>query len=330
MSVYSAGGQTYKLLPFSSPDGEGMTVIVWGLVAAFLFWPLSQPSIAGEIPLIDAHSQLPDAKTADRVIRLMDEAGITHMILSFRGDGKARDVIALAQANPGRVTPAIKIKGNNWPKGGKKFINQVKNQLNTGAFGAIGEALIYHAEKGNKAPEWTVLPTDQQFRHVLDVARKFDWPVITHIEFRAAPDRDRFMALLETLLADNRDLAFPLIHMAQLGTEDVERLIAKHPNVYFMTSHSNPITIVNSNQPWTNMFSGDELNSEWRKLLVAHSDRFILNFDNVWPEDWGSQYLQQVTLWRRALARLPSDAAHKIAHENAERLWKLTLVDGNR
>jgi hypothetical protein len=260
----------------------------------------------------------------------MDEAGIAHIILSFRGDGKARDVIGLSQSNPSRVTPAIKIKGKNWPKGGKKFVKQVTNQLKTGAFGAIGEALVYHAAKGNKAPEWTVLPTDQQFRHVIDVARQNGWPVITHIEFRAAPDRNRLMALLEALLAENRDLSFPLIHMAQLDPGDVERLLAKHPNVYFMTSHSNPITIAKSNQPWTNLFSSDEFRPEWLKLLVAYSDRFILNFDNVWPEHWGSQYLEQATFWKRTLADLPENAAHNIAHKNAERLWKLKVANGSR
>ena len=151
-----------------------MVKVAWGaLLAVFV---LLQPTLshAGEIPLIDAHSQLPSPDTAKDVVRLMDEAGIAHVILSFRGQGKANHVIGLAESNPSRITPAIKIKGKHWPTGSGKFYKSVKKQLNRGAFGAIGEALVYHAAKGDKAPEWTVLPEDKQFKFVLELAREKD------------------------------------------------------------------------------------------------------------------------------------------------------------
>ena len=49
----------------------------------------------------------------------------------------------------------------------------------------------------------------------------------------------------------------------------------------------------------------------------------MLGFDNVFEEHWGRLYVEQVALWREALATLPRDVAHAIAHRNAERLWKL-------
>lgn len=297
-------------------------------VALLVTCLFSLPTWADGIPMIDAHSQLPDPNLADDVIRLMDTAGIHHVILSFRGSAKGNDVIALVRAHPNRITGAIKIKGRHWPQGSKKFYKNVTKQMASGAFGAIGEALIYHAAKGSKAPEYTVTPEQKQFRYVLDLARENGWPLIIHIEFRAVPDRQRFMELLERFLADNRDVAFPLIHLAQLDPPDVARLIAAHLNVYFMTSHSNPITVRQSKQPWTNMFEGDELKAGWRDLLLRHPDRFILNFDNVWPDHWGPDYVQQAALWRETLATLPPAAAHMIAHENAERLWRLAPVGG--
>ena len=54
----------------------------------------------------------------------------------------------------------------------------------------------------------------------------------------------------------------------------------------------------------------------------------ILNFDNVWPDHWGPDYVQQAALWRETLATLPPAVAHMIAHENAERLWRLAPVGG--
>ncbi len=57
--------------------------------------------------------------------------------------------------------------------------------------------------------------------------------------------------------------------------------------------------------------------------MHSHPDRFILAFDNVWEDNWGEYYLSQIRSWRKALGDLPPDAAHAVAHRNAERLWRL-------
>jgi hypothetical protein len=111
--------------------------------------------------------------------------------------------------------------------------------------------------------------------------------------------------------------------MGQLKAGEVARLIGAHQNVYFLTSHSNPIVVKKSNQPWVNMFSGRKLKPDWVKLVEEHPDRFILAFDNVWAEHWGDFYTDQAKLWQEALHGLPAKAAHAVAHGNAERLWHL-------
>jgi len=279
---------------------------------------------AYEGKMIDAHSQLPAPETANKVIELMDKAGVVRTILSFRGTARKRDVLILAAVYPNRITPSIKTKGRHWPRGNEKYFKMIKKQLATGKFSALGEVLFYHAAKGNVAPEWTVLPTDKQAKYLLKVARENGWPLVAHIEFAALFwDKKAWMKRLETMLSANRDMAFPMIHMAQLEPDDVERLLAAHPNIYFMTSHSNTITVRESNQPWTNMFSGQTLKPKWVELIMRYPDRFILNFDNVFEDHWGRFYLDQVALWRKALEALPSDVAHAIAHKNAERIWNL-------
>ena len=284
-------------------------------------------ALADEIPLIDAHSQLPSPEQIETVIPLMNKAGVHRTILSFRGSAQAMDVLSLAEKNSDRITPAIKIKGKHWPTGSPKFFESVKNQLDAGRFSAMGEVLLYHAAKGTKAPEWTVKTTDKQFRYVLETSRAQGWPLVLHIEFRAAPDPDGSMAELVELLRDNRDVAFSLIHMAQMNPAQVADLISRHPNVYFMVSHSNPITISHTKQPWTNLFDGENMKPEWRTLMVARPERFILNFDNVWEEHWSEDYyVAQARLWQATLATFPKKVAHAIAHGNAERLWHLPPV----
>lgn len=286
---------------------------------------------ANDIPIIDAHSQLPAPETAHKVIELMNKGGVSHTILSFRGTARGRDLLKLAAAHPTRITPSIKAKGRHWPRGNKKYFKIIEKQLATGKFEALGEALFYHAAKGNKAPEWTVRPTDKQAEYLLKVARENGWPLVTHIEFAALEwGKKAWMKRLETLLSENRDLAFPMIHMGQLEANDVERLLVAHPNIYFMTSHSNTITVRNSRQPWINMFANETLKPEWVELIVRYPDRFILNFDNVFKDHWSQYYLDQVALWRKALQGLPSDVAHALAHKNAQRLWNLPPATGNR
>ena len=79
-----------------------------------------------------------------------------------------------------------------------------------------------------------------------------------------------------------------------------------------------------SKQPWVDMFDGGEvLAPKWRRLVIAHAERIILGFDNVWADHWGVFYRLQADLWRKVLADLPHEVAHKVAHRNAERLWRL-------
>jgi len=49
---------------------------------------------------------------------------------------------------------------------------------------------------------------------------------------------------------------FVLIHMAQLGPDEVARLIATHPNLYFIPAHATPVSLDRTREPWTAMFTG--------------------------------------------------------------------------
>ncbi len=64
-----------------------------------------------------------------------------------------------------------------------------------------------------------------------------------------------------------------------------------------------------------------KLAPEWRELFGKHSDRFVLGSDTWIPERWAS-YDQIIGGYRAWLANLPEDQARRIAHGNAERLFK--------
>jgi predicted TIM-barrel fold metal-dependent hydrolase len=134
------------------------------------------------------------------------------------------------------------------------------------------------------------------------------------------------MTKLKALLDRYPEHPFVLIHMGQLDHVAVYQLIEAYKNIYFITSHANPIVASASGQPWTNMFNGDYLSTDWKQLMIKYPDRFILGFDNVYVEHWGQFYLDQVALWRKALQDLPVEIANALAHGNAERLWCLKLL----
>lgn len=284
---------------------------------------------ADKIRLIDAHSQYDRDVDPEDIIRLMDEGGISRVILAARGKVKARDLIAFARSHPGRITPAVRTKGGIYRRNHPRYYQRLKNHLAKPEFGAMAEVLMWHAEKGNpdrpKAPEVVVHPEDERVQVALRAAIERGWPFIIHIEFAGAgSDRDGFMAEFEALLARHPEHPFALIHMGQLEAKDVRRLIETHKNIHFLTSHANPIITGNSRQPWIDMFDDESLTPAWKDLMSQYPDRFILAFDNVWAHHWSTNYyLRQIALWRKALTALPHEAAHAIAHGNAERLWRL-------
>jgi hypothetical protein len=64
-----------------------------------------------------------------------------------------------------------------------------------------------------------------------------------------------------------------------------------------------------------------KLSPEWAQLFARHSDRFLLGSDTWIPGRWES-YDQIIGGYRAWLAQLPDDQARRIAHGNAERLFK--------
>lgn len=301
---------------------------VW-LTALFLLTPASG-LLADEFPIIDAHSQADTQIGFDEILELMDEARVSRTILALRGRRKPGDLIAFAARNGDRITPAVRSKGGPYNRNEfQKFKKFLKKRLKMPGFAAMAEVLMFHAEKRSRggkllAPQVVAYPDDPRVRFVLAKAIKRKWPFIAHIEFASiGADRDLFMSRFEAMLRRNPGHPFVLIHMGQLGADEVARLIDAHPNIYFITSHSNPVIVSRSSEPWVNQFDGDSLAAEWKELYLRHPDRFILGFDNVWARQWKKLYVEQVALWRRALKELPDTVAHAVAHGNAERLWNL-------
>ena len=184
---------------------------------------------------------------------------------------------------------------------------------------------MWHAAKKTVgAGKATMDPDDPRVGTMMETARQKGFPFIAHVEFGAmGGGKSSYMKKLEAFIAANRDVPVGMIHMGQLKATDAARLLPKHPNLFFITSHCNPVAYNDKKQPWTRMIVGTEFAPEWRELVLANPKRFVLAFDNVFSFQWEESFLPQVEVWRKTLATVPDNVAHALAHGNAERLWKL-------
>jgi hypothetical protein len=281
------------------------------------------------LPVIDAHSQFDENAPVSRVIEYAARAGVTQVLLSARGRVTTAQFLDLTSTHPACIVPSVRTKGRAFDENRPWYYALLDEQLKEPAFRAMSEIILVHAPKGKRAPEVNVAANTPQVKEAIQRAVAKGWPVVLHYEFRwlasayGSSVRAKRMAELKSLVSQHPQQLFALIHMAQLDASDVGELLAAHPNLVFLTSQANPLTVNESRQPWTNMFADGELAPEWKSLVLRHPDRFVLAFDNVWPEHWSEKYVQQVDLWREALGKLPGEVAHAVAHSNAERLWKL-------
>ena len=299
--------------------------IISGIIIT-LFVALLQVAQAegDELYFVDAHSQVDhQVVPLKKIISIMKQGGVRHMILSARGKLTGKEILAFASQYPDYIRPAVRTKGGPYEADSDIYYKALKAQVASRKYSAMAEVLLYHAKKGKKAPEVIIFPDDKRVKVALNYAIENGWPFVVHIEFTSlqGEKRKKFMRVFKQMLDQHPEHPFILTHLGQLSKEGCLRLIENHKNVYFHTGWTNPVAVESSNQPWTSIFEGDRLAPEWKNLFVQYPNRFIFALDNVFTEHWGDFYRKQMNYWKSGLAELPTDVSHLIAHGNAERLW---------
>ncbi len=270
---------------------------------------------AGALPIIDAHSQFDHEIRDDLVLTRMGEHGVIGTILATRGKRSPTDAAALAQRHPHAIIAAASTKQRNYDP---------LPLWASGRFFSVAEILLFHARKGNRAPEVRIAPDAAALQPLYQKVADAKRPLILHIEFRSLePEaRPQYESALKSVLTTYASTPIGLIHMGQLGVREATQWLSEHPNLFLITSHADPLA-ARSRQPWINMFSGEELRREWKTLIEQRPDRFVFAMDNVWSEHWLSEYAERIGLWRKALGSLPEPVARQVACANAVRLWQL-------
>lgn len=282
-----------------------------------------------ELYFIDAHSRFnQDVKNPERIIEMMDLAGVHRVILSTSHQLHFKNALKLANRYPERVIPAVRTLNRAYIQNSPKWYRIMEKQISNERFAALGVLFLYA-----HPPEWSerlwVRMSDPRIQYVLEHARNKDWPVVLLANFSSRrlsrQEREILLRDLETLLRENRRQPFVLVSMGGLGSDEVTRLINTYRNIYFSTAHCTPMwQDEESETAWISIFDKNELLPEWRNTLTRHPDRFVFAIGAFFPYHWSEDYAFEVNeYWLPALASLPERAAHAIAHGNAEWLWNI-------
>jgi len=297
-----------------------------------------------QLYFIDAHSQLDHLSGGiEVVLKRMSENNVKKTLLASRSKMPVKDILKFSDEYPNKIFPLLRTKhGKLMKRNPEKYFKKVMKRINAGNFRGNGEILVFHSEKkkqyGKIPAEVAYNFTDKEIMYVMKRVMKKNWPVMLHLEFGALVagrisyskgsklNKKIYLKQLENLLKEYPENSFVLNHLGQLDLEDIVALIRNHQNIYFTTAHTSHYYSKTVSSPWTFIFNLWDKNfkSDWKKLFVNHSDRFIFAMDNVWKRQWDQDYYSgEIQLWRTALAQLPDNVARAIAHKNAERLWDL-------
>jgi predicted TIM-barrel fold metal-dependent hydrolase len=226
--------------------------------------------------------------------------------------------LELAEAAPEVVVPIVGIYRytGHWSRWHRdpKVLERTRELLETGRFHGIGEVHLIAGFISN----WQAPVIDGLFR----LAAEFDVPVLVHTEFSRAN-------YLMELCAAHPDTRMLWAHAgAILPPTEVKRVIDSCPNVWVELSARDPWRFV------AKPISDDSghLLPDWRELVLAYPDRFMVGSDPVWPVEQLDGWDQPDTGWqeldrflgfhRTWIDDLPPEAAERIRLTNARALFR--------
>lgn len=154
-----------------------------------------------------------------------------------------------------------------------------------------------------------------------------DMPVPEHLANGMNPAQLKAnLPQFERFLAHNRKANIVWSHAGsdpgrQRNVEIMQELLTRHPNLY-MSIRTNP------GGPLPTIILGEQgvLREEWRKLLLAFPDRFMMQTDAFYR--LGTPLVmfggaRSMESGRALIDQLPADVAEKIGYGNAQRLYRL-------
>ena len=273
--------------------------------------------------LIDAFSIMDKGMdNPKQMLSLMNRGGVSKTLVAPRLI-KLPDFLDKLKPYKKRLIPLFPLVNKWYRNDPSTYIHRVGKMSNRFDYlQGSGDLMLLALEPTFVTGKFDISFDDDRVRAAVRVVENNDWPLIIRMNTATLPpDRQRQrLDALNRWLSENSSVDVVLLHLAQLGITELEPLLKRHSRLYVTLSHANP----EFEEPEMVVFTGGDLDPEWRRLMQAYPDRFIFAMGNFGKLDWHQdQYVNQIKWWRSGLISLPPVTADAIAHGNAKRLWKI-------
>jgi len=316
---------------------------------------LSMPVIADEkistdtLPIIDVHGHLNGDMRAERLVDLMNRAGVKSMVLMARyyggkkngGNGSDQQALEYSTRFPGRFIPFVagqrgdlgRQHSRAWQEStriGDAFLDEARDKLARGGFYGLGEFILRHyaySAFGSQGGDDVDLPVDSYLMHrIAGLAAHHHVPVLFHAE--AEPD---VLAAVRRLVNSEPGTRFIWAHnCGRTSADEIRKLLTDFPNLMCdLGGMSAPTpygygTYWPKRTPWMHVIENGfgVLYPEMVALFDDFPDRFMIGTDCAHTPALDT-YLARIDRFRKLLTQLKPDTAKKLAYENAERVFGL-------
>ena len=273
-------------------------------------WLAAAPAWSADYggPLIDAHSHVPNATAIDAYVAAMKRHNVLKVVLLGVGGLQKEDTAWLTAASkkyPDRVVAGLPLADPT----SESAASQLELQLDRGKPRLIGE--VHMRLVGRRLIDRD--PNSPTFGKILDVAAKFEVPIVIHYELTDAAE-----TALDRALAAHRKSTIVLAHGGEGPPRRLDRLLLRNPNLFVDLSgmhFQRTPALASETGP---------LDPGWKALIEKMPDRFMIGVD-VWAARlFEPAMLDRLFMWtRRILGELRLDVAERVAHRNAAKLYRL-------
>ncbi|PYM90761.1 MAG: hypothetical protein DME04_21560 [Candidatus Rokuibacteriota bacterium] len=198
------------------------------------------------------------------------------------------------------------------------YLESLERGLRAGRFRGIGELFVNNTSSHPRGFPPTKYPADSPLvRRLLALSAKYAVPLSIHMDAEADS-----VAGLEALVATERS---GVVIWAHCGTWAhaalIRRLLQQQPNLLCELSWRDAVHLAKVQRGRGAEITGfrTKLAEDWRELLEAFSDRFLVGTD---ADDLG-QYKDIIDFYRKVLGQLSPEAAQRIGSGNAKRIFRL-------
>jgi hypothetical protein len=301
------------------------------------------------LPIIDTHGHLNGDMSAERLVQLMDLAGVRSMVLMARyyqgardaGGGSDEQALGFARRFPGRFIPFV--AGQRGDLGGRNryvwegrtpigdnFLHQAERKLQSGRYFGLGEFILRHyayTNFGTQGGNDVDLPADSYLMHrIAEVGVTYNVPVLIHLE--AEPDKATAMG---QLLDTQRGTKFIWAHnCGRSSAQQIREFLTRYPRLMCdlggmtATRQGGYGRYWPKKTPWIHLIEdgSGKLFPEVKALFEEFPDRFLLGTDAAHTPALDF-YVERIIRFRELLSQLRPATAENLAYGNAQRLFSL-------